>query len=248
MNQFVTIIGKQALTTSLIVAEAFGKQHRNVLQSIEKLECSKVFTELNFQLSEYRDSTGRSLPMYNITRDGFAFLAFGFTGKKAAEFKEKFILAFNQMEEFLLEKTGKRVDVNMNHARLGSNPHGLDIRFTFDLTKIAQRPTRAGFAFVERLTGVCMDDILPESPESADKSRLFTDFYAAHCSKVNTHERLLFAGVYTAFLKWAAVAGLPTIAIPSRRSFSHMMQQRGHDVLRSGGNSYIINLILGEGN
>jgi hypothetical protein len=40
--------------------------------------------------------------MYEITRDGFAFLAMGFTGRKAAQWKETFIAAFNAMEQELL--------------------------------------------------------------------------------------------------------------------------------------------------
>ena len=42
---------------------------------------------------------------YNITRDGFTFLAMGYTGKKAAEFKEKYIAAFNAMEQQLKQGT-----------------------------------------------------------------------------------------------------------------------------------------------
>ncbi len=91
-------------TTSLIVAEKFGKAHKNVLQSIDRLECSRGFTELNFQPSEYVDSTGRKLPMFKITRDGFVFLATGFTGKRAAAWKEEFISAFNAMERELIER------------------------------------------------------------------------------------------------------------------------------------------------
>lgn len=39
--------------------------------------------------------------MYEITKDGFAFLVFGFSGTKAAEFKEAYIEAFNTMESAL---------------------------------------------------------------------------------------------------------------------------------------------------
>lgn len=39
--------------------------------------------------------------MYYMTRDGFTFLAMGFTGKVAAQFKENYINAFNQMEDIL---------------------------------------------------------------------------------------------------------------------------------------------------
>ena len=92
---------QQITCSSLDVAAHFDKQHKNVLQSIRNLECSQEFTELNFQPSEYTDPTGRKLESYKITRDGFAFLAMGFTGKKAAAWKEAYINAFNQMEKRL---------------------------------------------------------------------------------------------------------------------------------------------------
>lgn len=94
--------GDNVFTTSLIVAEAFEKEHKNVLQSIENLECSEKFNQLNFQPVKYKDAKGEMRPAYHITRDGFAFLAMGFTGKKAAAWKEKFIEAFNAMEKALM--------------------------------------------------------------------------------------------------------------------------------------------------
>ena len=54
--------------------------------------------ELNFQPSSYTTSQGKDLPMYKMTRDGWAILVMGFTGKKAMSFKEKDIAAFNAME------------------------------------------------------------------------------------------------------------------------------------------------------
>jgi len=172
MTELVTITDQKAVTTSLIIAEAFEKQHKNVLRDIAKLECSKEFTELNFEPSAYMDPTGRMLPMYHITRDGFVFLAMGFTGKRAAEFKERFIAAFNEMERALLEGTGdrRRVDVNYSNFRSMTNPHGLDIQYRFDLTKIALRPTREGVQILERLTGVDMQDIVA-MVEPATKTR-----------------------------------------------------------------------------
>ena len=97
-------------TTSLIVAEVFEKEHKNVLRDIENLECSPQFTELNFELSTYTDPTGRKLPAYRLTRDGFSFLAMGFTGKKAAAWKEKFLEAFNAMEAALRERQAGPVE------------------------------------------------------------------------------------------------------------------------------------------
>ena len=82
-----------ARVDSRFVAEFFEREHKNVLRSIEAILApdsgfSKEFTELNFALSSYKDSTGRTLPCYALTRDGFTALAMGFTGKKAAHFKE----------------------------------------------------------------------------------------------------------------------------------------------------------------
>lgn len=97
----ITVINGQAVTSSLAVADYFIKRHDNVIQKIKNLECSSKFTARNFAVSDYTDASGRKLPCYNITRDGFAFLAMGFTGKRAAQFKEAYINAFNQMEKQL---------------------------------------------------------------------------------------------------------------------------------------------------
>ncbi|EEI7791902.1 peptidase [Salmonella enterica] len=102
----IRIINGQAVTSSQDVADYFIKRHDNVIQKIKNLECSSKFAALNFKESEYTDATGRKLPCYNITRDGFAFLAMGFTGKRAAQFKEAYINAFNQMEKQLSTPSG----------------------------------------------------------------------------------------------------------------------------------------------
>ncbi|EBH8767730.1 transcriptional regulator [Salmonella enterica subsp. enterica serovar Freetown] len=97
----VTIENGRAVTTSLAVAEYFRKPHKDVLAKISHLDCSVEFTERNFSPSEYTDSTGRTLPAYQITKNGFVFLVMGFTGKKAAAFKEAYIAEFDRMENDL---------------------------------------------------------------------------------------------------------------------------------------------------
>lgn len=88
----------QVMATSLQVAAHFGKRHADVIRAIRNLGCSEEFTERNFAFSEFVDSSGRSLPMFHITRDGFAMLAMGFTGKEAMRWKETYITSFNAME------------------------------------------------------------------------------------------------------------------------------------------------------
>lgn len=101
MNDLVIMHNKQAVTTSLVLAEAFGKEHKNVIRVIEtkirelKIEqSSKMFFK-----GEYINSQNKQQPMYYLNRDGFTFIAMGFTGRKADEFKLKYIDAFNRMEE-----------------------------------------------------------------------------------------------------------------------------------------------------
>lgn len=99
IEKIVEIDERGMFTTSLIVANVFEKEHKNVLRDIENLECSSMFNELNFEPVEYKDAKGEMRPAYRMTRDGFAFLAMGFTGKKAAAWKETFLEAFNALEE-----------------------------------------------------------------------------------------------------------------------------------------------------
>ena len=106
----ISIIDGVPKTTSLAITLSFNKLHKNVLQCIQSLDCSKEFTELNFQPSDYIDSTGRKLPMYNITKDGFMFLVMGFTGREAAKLKEAYIKRFNEMEAMLKKGVINQVD------------------------------------------------------------------------------------------------------------------------------------------
>ncbi len=95
------------VVSSLTIAEHFGKRHKDVLRKIETLDTPEYFTERNFAPSEYVDKTGRKLPAFNLTRDGFAYLVMGFTGKKASEWKIRYLEAFNAMEAELLQRDEK---------------------------------------------------------------------------------------------------------------------------------------------
>ena len=99
------------VTTSNKIANVFGKQHKNVLRAIEKLDCSAEFSRLNFAPAEYFDEQGKPRPCFNITRDGAAFLIMGFTGEKAGKFKEDYINAFNWMQETLQRR--REIDLEL---------------------------------------------------------------------------------------------------------------------------------------
>lgn len=102
MNDLVIMHDRQAVTTSLILAEVFDKKHKNVIQTISSkinsAENSAQYKKM-FAESTYTDKSGKQNKMYYLNRDGFTLLAMGFTGRKADEFKLKYIDAFNKMEE-----------------------------------------------------------------------------------------------------------------------------------------------------
>jgi anti-repressor protein len=92
------------VTTSRLIAEKFNKRHSDVLKAIDNMECSDSFRERNFALIENENITNSSAIIdkyWFITENGFSFLAMGFTGKKAAKFKEEFIEAFDAMRQQL---------------------------------------------------------------------------------------------------------------------------------------------------
>lgn len=91
----------QNVTTSLIIAEAFGKEHNKVCRDIENLDCPPEFNVANFGVISFRDSMNREQRAYEMTKDGFSFLVMGYTGSKAARFKVDFITEFNKREEML---------------------------------------------------------------------------------------------------------------------------------------------------
>lgn len=98
--------GETVVTTSLKVAEYFGKAHKNVLRAIKRLEgeCSPDFSRLNFEPVEYLDRKGEMRLMYTITKDGWMMLVMGFTGKAATAIKESYISAFNWMAARLSQR------------------------------------------------------------------------------------------------------------------------------------------------
>lgn len=104
MTDLVIMKDRQAVTSSLNVAENFEKRHDHVLRDIDGAEKDVPnFGEMFFELNE-PDSYGRERRVIYMNRDGFTILAMGFTGKKALQFKLKYIEAFNQMEEHIKQQ------------------------------------------------------------------------------------------------------------------------------------------------
>jgi len=91
----------EILVSSREVAEHFGKRHDHVMRDLNK--CKKDIPNFGEMFLETKmpDSYGRNQKVCLMNRDGFTLLAMGFTGKKALEWKLKYINAFNEMERQL---------------------------------------------------------------------------------------------------------------------------------------------------
>ena len=103
-EELVIMRDRQAVTTSLQVAENFEKKNQHVLRDIDALKQDVSNFGQMFIESNQPDSYGRDRRIYYMNRDGFSLLAMGFTGKKALQFKLKYIDAFNQMEKQLQQQ------------------------------------------------------------------------------------------------------------------------------------------------
>lgn len=115
---------EEIVVSSRDIAETFGKEHKEVMRTIEGQKDAEGKTkhlglieqieqggELPFEKyfipSEYK-SNGRTYKEYLMTRDGFTLLVMGFSGEKAMKFKLAYISQFNQMEELLKGKMIER--------------------------------------------------------------------------------------------------------------------------------------------
>ena len=101
---------RQAVTDSLKVAESFDKKHKDVLKAWKNLAAQNCATKKMFVESTYVNR-GKEYPMIYMNRDGFTLLAMGFTGKKALDFKLKYIQAFNEMENQIRQPKSERLEI-----------------------------------------------------------------------------------------------------------------------------------------
>lgn len=150
----VSLKGQVPLTSSLIVAEKFGKSHSVVLRALRQMECSEQFNRCNFAPIEYIDDKGRTQPAFAMTHDGFALLVMGFTGKEAMQWKEKFLAEFNRLRDIV--------------SRVQQQPLSPDWQIARSEGKLVRR----------KLTDVIKDLLVPKAKEegSANSHMLYMSY------------------------------------------------------------------------
>lgn len=102
-----------AWVSSRDVAKLFEKNHKDVLAAIREQiipNISEEFSRRNFPPSKSKDTRGKFQPEFLLNRKSFSMVVMGFTGKKAMQFKEAYIEAFEEMRTVidtrLLSKAG----------------------------------------------------------------------------------------------------------------------------------------------
>ena len=112
MNQIqpiVKIVDNKPVTSSVDVAEYFGKRHDNVIQKIQILfskepdYCLLNFKETSNLVPQPKGGT-REEKSYLMTRAGFSLVVLGFTGDKALKFQIAYVSRFEEMETQLYGK------------------------------------------------------------------------------------------------------------------------------------------------
>lgn len=81
--------------TSMDLANLVGKRHADLLRDLRNMsDAWEKVTKRNFTLSEYKDSTGRKLPLYNLDKAEILFIA----SKYNDELRAKIIIRLIELE------------------------------------------------------------------------------------------------------------------------------------------------------
>ena len=174
-NQLINIANNNGVLTvgSVEVARHFEKQHKHILQTIHDLTAENSTAKNMFIESTY-ENRGKQYPQYLITRDGFSLLVMSFTGKKALEWKLKYIEAFNKMETALKQAiptldVAKAKELKIKEDRATAmllNAQNRMIKTLLSNTKDKNLSQIAidvmGIKAVEQITGKNMNQYLPE--------------------------------------------------------------------------------------
>lgn len=107
LKPHIAVIDGEITTTSMALAEAFGKTHFHVLrkikEAIENAPTQEHKSNFGFMLRDVALGQGatRRDHYYRLNKKSFSFIAFGFTGERARNWQWAYIYAFERMEQSL---------------------------------------------------------------------------------------------------------------------------------------------------
>ena len=202
------LINKKMTISSREVAKMMDKEHKNLIRDIEKhTKILEKVTELNFELSDlwqvssYKDSTGRTLKEYQVTKKGCEFLAHKTTGEKGDLFTIKYMNRFEAMEKalkspsYMIEDPIKRaeawIEEQKEKRRIEQERNLLQIEL--DESKDYYSIKRV--AFLNNISWKTLD-WRKLKHESNYQERDIVKIFDANYGEVNTYHRSVWEVVY----------------------------------------------------
>ncbi|MCS2336773.1 Rha family transcriptional regulator [Bacteroides sp. BFG-606] len=131
--------------SSIEIAELTGKPHNDVLKAIRAMEPAwEKVAEGKFSLSEYKDSTGRKLPMYELNKIECLYIATKFNDEARA----KLVLRWEQLEKEKLQEQQRPMssaEIILQMAQLGVEHEKRIAKVELDFNKIIEEREQAEF-------------------------------------------------------------------------------------------------------
>lgn len=94
MKHLIKIANGQPVVSSKVVAEEFGREHKNLMQNLRSLIESGHLGELDFKPSSYIDKQNKNQPCYELTERGFLIAMPFIGGDKARDGQVRLVDSF----------------------------------------------------------------------------------------------------------------------------------------------------------
>lgn len=115
MDNVIIVENGEPMTTSLKIAEVFGKSHGKVIRDIrnllEKLESNTLYlavpdlASLKFEQKTYLDKQGKERLMFNLNKNAMVLTVMKYTTKEALKFQVNYIEQFDAMQKQLEQQS-----------------------------------------------------------------------------------------------------------------------------------------------
>jgi Rha family phage regulatory protein len=100
-------VGQSYFVSSKEIAKRFKKRHDNIVRNIRALKQSPSYIDsnntLNIEEGEYTDISGKINKIYLLDRGSFTLIVMGFTGAKLFPMKLRFLNAFVEIDNMLID-------------------------------------------------------------------------------------------------------------------------------------------------
>ncbi|WP_340619326.1 Rha family transcriptional regulator [Xenorhabdus siamensis] len=110
----------QPVVTTDVIANEFGRDHKNVLQSVRGLIESSHLGELDFKPSSYISKQNKELPCYELTERGFLIAMPFIGGEKARDGQVRLVDSFIKFREKATKES--QIQLERERARVEYRP------------------------------------------------------------------------------------------------------------------------------